>query len=266
MMNMIRADLYYLTRGKGIYITMAIVIALAALLVLILAPAVPYGGNVMINNAAIPYIGTVIDGVTSIPLLYMTISQTNILLMVFVLLTVAPLFSNGTVKNDLAWGISRTKLYFSKLMVSLIVCVMMVVVYMVSGFMFATIRNGFGGPTPSGLWLTMLQTLGAQLWMFFALTSMLVFLVFVTKREGVVIVAFIFGSIIPQMLFFISNELGLTIPDWLLYYDVISGINRLGVLEMLETRSIIIILVTGLIYFLATTIGGIAWFRKGSVK
>ena len=40
MMNMIRADLYYLTRGKGIYITSAIVVALNILMIFILVPTV----------------------------------------------------------------------------------------------------------------------------------------------------------------------------------------------------------------------------------
>jgi len=266
MMNMIRADLYFLTRGKGIYITSAIVIALNILMIFILVPTVSYGGSAMINGVQIPYIGRVVDGVTSIPLLTMTMSQTNLLLMVFVLLAVFPMFSNGTVKNDLAWGVSRAKLYLSKLMVSLLLCVMLVALYVISGFLLATIANGFGGPVPAGLWLTMFQTLGAQLWMFFALTAILVFLVFVTKREGVVIVAFIFGAVVPQILMLMIDSLGVRIPEWLFYYDIISGINRLGVMELLEPRSIVITLGAGAIYFFATTIGGIVWFRKGSVK
>jgi len=266
MMNMIRADLYFLTRGKGIYITSAIIIALNILMIFILVPTLTPDTSAMINGVQIPYMGGTVDGLTSISLLYMTTSQINILLMVFVLLAVGPMFHNGTVKNDLAWGISRTKLYVSKLVVSLILCTMMVGLYVISGFLIATIANGFGGPVPEGLWLTMFQTLGAQLWMFFALAAILVFLVFVTKREGVVIVAFIFGAVVSQLLIFTMDNLGLTIPNWILYYDIISGINMLGVMEMLEVRSIITILVAGTIYFLATTIGGIVWFRKGSVK
>ena len=186
--------------------------------------------------------------------------------MVLVLLAVAPMFSNGTIKNDLAWGVSRAKLYISKLVVSLGLCIAMVVFYMGSGFLIATIANGFGGPVPEGLWTTMFQTLGAQLWMFFALTAILVFLIFITKREGVVIITFIAGAMAPQMLFFILSEVGVTIPQWLLYFDIGSSINRLGYLELLETRSIFIILAAGLIYMLGTTIGGIAVFKKGSVK
>ena len=266
MMNMIRADLYYLTRGKGIYITSAIIVALNILMIFILAPTLTPDSSAIINGVQIPYMGRTIDGITSIPLLYMTTSQTNILLMVFVLLAVSPMFHNGTVKNDLAWGVSRTKLYASKLAVSLILCSMMVGLYVMSGFLLATIANGFGGPVPEGLFLTAFQSLGAQLWMFFALTAILVFLIFVTKREGVVIVAFIFGGIVPQMLLFLMNEIGVRIPTWLFYFDIGSGINRLGVLELLETRSIILILTAGAVYFLATTIGGIVWFRRGSVK
>ena len=266
MMNMIRADLYFLTRGKGIYITLGIVLVLNLLILFVLAPTMEPDSNININGVAIPYMGSVIDGVTSIPLLYMTISQVNIFLMVFVLLAVAPIFVNGTVKNELAWGMSRTKLYLSKLAVSFGLCVIMIVFYMISGFLLATIRNGFGGPAPAGLWLTMFQTLGAQLWMLFALTSILVFLVFLTKREGIVIVAFIFGAIVPQLLLFSLDNLGISIPNWLLYYDVVSGINRLGFLELLDTRSIIMILGAGSIYLLVTTIGGILWFRKGSIK
>ena len=264
MMNMIRADLYFLTRGKGIYITFGIILAINALLIFLLGPDAD--GNTMINGVPIPYMGETIDGVTSLSLLYMTTNMTSILLMVLVLLAVSPMFINGTVKNDLAWGVSRINLYLSKLVVSLGLCVAMLAFYMVAGFLMATLVNGFGGPAPEGLWLTMFQSLGTQLWMFFALTAILVFLVFVTKREGVVIVAFIFGAMIPQILFLILNDIGVRIPNWLLYIDVGSSINRLAVLELLETRSILIILTTGAVYFLATTIGGIAWFRKGSVK
>ena len=264
MMNMIRADLYFLMRGKGIYITFGIILALNALVIFLLGPDAD--GNTVINGVPIPYMGGTIDGVTSLSLLHMTIAQINILLMVLVLLAVSPMFHNGTVKNDLAWGISRIKLYLSKLVVSLGLCVAMVAFYMIAGFLMATIVNGFGGPVPKGLWPTLFQSLGAQLWMLFALTAVLVFLVFVTKREGVVIVAFIFGAMVPQFLFLVLNDLGIRFPNWLLYFDIGSSLNRLAVLELLETRSVLIILTAGAVYFLATTIGGIIWFKRGSVK
>lgn len=272
MMNMIRADLYLITRNKALYITFAVIVAYIILLLFVIAPGVPeyYDagllGHTNINGVNIPHMGSNISGLDSIRLLYMTILQMNFIIMVLVVLAAAPIFTNGTVKNDLAWGISRVKLYISKLVISLGLCVVMVLFYMTTGFLMATIANGFGGPAPDGLWLTIIQTLSTQLLMFFASTSIGVFLVFVTKRESLVIGLFIGGTIIPSLLFTILTGLDISLPNWFLYTDIGINISRLGTLELLDAQSIITILSIATIYILATTIGGIAIFKRGSVK
>ena len=264
MMNIIRADMYAILRGKAVYITFG---ALLLLHVLVIGTQGIGGINFIgvegANNFEMPDIG--FDGARSAALLYTRTDNTIFFMLPLIILAAAPIFTFGTVKNDVAWGICRTKLYLSKLIVSLGLCVLLMLLYMGAGMLLATVLNGFGGPVPSEYWINLFQTVGAQLFMMFAVTCFGVFLVFTSKNTTIATSLYIGIFIIPSMVIMLLLDAGVNVI-WLLDFDLMMGVNRLGFFDQLETRTILTTLGVGAGYILVTTMGGIALFRRAEIK
>jgi len=269
MRNLIRADIYAIVRGKALYITFAVILALNILVI----STHNSGGGINIGfefdaeqaaNATIQQQG--LDGIGSAMLLYTNMDIMVYFLLPLIILAAAPIFKHGTVKNDLAWGISRTKLYMSKLVLCISLCILMVVFYMTSGMLLATITNGWGSVTPDGYWLGLIQTLGAQLFMLIALACIGVFLVFTTKRTAAVNGAYIAFCFVPLMIMSLLFETGVVTSQRMMDFDITMGINRLGFLSQLQTSSILTIFAVGAGYMVLSTVGGLALFRKAEIK
>ncbi|MCL2249427.1 MAG: hypothetical protein FWC13_09160 [Oscillospiraceae bacterium] len=263
MSNIIRADIYSIVRGKALYVTFALIMIFH-----IITIGTQSAGGITIGGAGnlgmeIPEVG--FDGIRSASFLYSQMDTMAFFLLPLIILAAAPIFSNQTVKNDIAWGISRTKLYMSKLAIAIGLCVLMVLFHMGVGMAFATLLHGWGGITPDGFWLGLLQTVGAQLVMLIALTCIGAFLIFTFRRTAIVNGAYIAFYLIPSMLLSFFHSQGFNVTR-LLDFDIMSGINRLGFLSQLETYSILTILGVGAAYIVVTTVAGIILFKRAEIK
>jgi len=263
MIGLIRAEAYAILRGKALYITLG---AMFLLHILVIGTQMHIGvdfSSVESMGLESPDIG--FDGVRSAELLYTQTDNTIFFLLPLIILAAGPIFTFGTVKNDIAWGISRAKLYLSKLMIGIGLCVLMMIFYMGVGMLTATALNGFGGPVPDGYWLNLLQIVGAQLFMLLAMTCLGVFLVFLTKSTLAATGIYIGVAVVPAIIITMVADAGTNIVR-LLDFDLMIGINRLGFLSQLETRNVVTILGVGALYMLVTTIGGIAIFKRAEIK
>jgi len=151
MINVLRADIYRLTRGKTLYILLAAVVILAALNVL---PA--YGQGIFGDASWLwvpadptdPYSPNVpvlwLTGDLSLAYMLMNAKYFSYVLIPVVIVVAVTMFSSGAVKNSLAWGASRTKLYLSAWIISSVTCVALFLVYLGSGVAMATIAHGPG--------------------------------------------------------------------------------------------------------------------------
>jgi len=186
-------------------------------------------------------------------------------LLPIVIIAAGAMFSHNTVKNDIAWGISRTKLYFSKLLLATVIGVLMLLFYIVAGMIMATVLGGLGGPAPAGHWLGLLQIFAAQLVILVAIIAVGVFLAFTTKRNAAVNGIFIAFCLLPPM---IISLLMLGNPDFsrFLDYDLLTNLMRLANLPNLETREILRALGLGMFYLAASTTAGVALFSRAEIK
>jgi ABC-2 type transport system permease protein len=99
MMNMIRADIYAMTRGKGLYITFGLIFLLNILLI-----NAQGSGTIGIHFSD----GTLgveaqelgFDGIMSVVLLYTNMSNMMFFLLPLIILASAPIFTHGTVKEN----------------------------------------------------------------------------------------------------------------------------------------------------------------------
>jgi ABC-2 type transport system permease protein len=273
MLNVIKADLYRLFRSKGFYITMIL-----AIVYIILQTAASSTGGVMVmvgdgpvsvadseGNILYSNIPPAFTGSTA-PFHMMNNTDTLLyFLLPFIVFIAAADFSTDTVKNVLANGMSRVKYYLSKLVLSCIFCVILLLAQTVFSIITATVLRGFDGTFDIEFIGRLVRPLSAQLFMCLSVVCMGIFFAFITKRTAAVVGTYIAFCMVPLMLmiilFLINNSL-----EFLFRYDVISNIRMLASIDLAETADIIRAFAIGGVYILASTIGGIALFKRSEIK
>lgn len=262
MLNMMKAEIYRLVRGKTIYITAAILVALVVLMVCtdgsvgvsISSDAFPAGaemaesGGIAAVRKCLGYTDNLIYFM--IPL-FMSVSMT--------------MFTCGTIKNDIASGVSRTQLYLSKLILSVGMCVVLIFFYVLIAFLGGTIfQGGVGDLTQSNI-LSILKTLGAQGVILFAFTAIGVFLSFVVRRSAAVSGGYIAFSIVPVLLIVILSESNTRLLEYL-KYDLTGCMKLFAYIDSVSSADILRGVITGAAYIFVTTLAGIMIFRRSEIK
>ncbi|MCL2360515.1 MAG: ABC transporter permease [Defluviitaleaceae bacterium] len=267
MLNLIRADIYRVLRGKALYITLIVLLANCILMVISMNAFQTGVVTITMPEAVIDELvpSMAVTGVTTPQLIATQMENFVFFLLPVIVIVAGAIFSHGTVKNDIAWGVSRTKLYFSKLILSSVIGFLLMLVYIGFSTVIAMIINGYGGPAPAGHWISLLQIFSAQLLLLLAFIGVGVFLAFVTKRVAAVnggFIAFIFVPLfILSMVVLINTNL-----EWLMEYEMLGNIMALAYLPYMETREILRALGIGAFFLVGSTIGGIALFRRSEIK
>ncbi|MCL2572197.1 MAG: ABC transporter permease [Defluviitaleaceae bacterium] len=265
MMNMIRADMYRIIRGKGMYITFAVLIVLN---ILVIGQGLHVGINYgyMQDSVGVEAPNLYNSWHSAATVLYNNMNSIIFFLLPIVIMSAGAMFANRTVKNDIAWGMSRTRLYLSKLLLAVGLSVILVVFYMLSGMIIAIILRGFDGSVPSGYWQNLFQTVGSQLLVMLGATSLGIFMVFTFKRSSAVIAAYIALCLIPSMIIMMLSETVAPGIIRLMDFDLMFSIVRLGSFSQLDTHVILSALGVGAAYIAVCTIGGIALFKRAEIK
>jgi ABC-2 type transport system permease protein len=186
-------------------------------------------------------------------------------LLPFIVFIAAADFSAETAKNVLSNGMSRTKYYLSKLILSCVFCVLILLAQIVISIIAATALRGFGGTFGMEFLGRLLRPFSAQLFMCLAVNCVGMFFVFVTRRTAAVNGAYIAFCILPflimAILFQINDKL-----VFLFKYDVPTNVKMLAHIDLTESIDIIRAFTIGLFYIVASTLGGIAIFKKAEIK
>jgi ABC-2 type transport system permease protein len=270
MLNLIRADLYRIVRGKALYITAAVLIGFTILLVLSQESFVIGVDNTTLNEARIEEMQQIdaLQGETNTGsgiarVLYSTDWLQYFMLSVIIFVA-APIFSHGTIKNSLSSGVSRVKIYLSKLILILAGIAVMMVLYMGFGMLLATFRHGFGSPT-AGYWGELFKVLGTQFVVLSGFAGIGALLVFATKRVAIVNSAYIAYHLVPALVISILRG---RFPSAIKYYDYFLGglSSKFEILPMLPSSEVAQIIAAALTYLVVTTVLGVALFKKVDVK
>lgn len=252
MLNMMRADIQRIFRGKGIYFTMG---------ALILAIFMHVIGTSNAGDTALRYAGV------SMPFYMMQLTSNVVLTMIPIVIFIAgDDFTTGAVKNVLTNGTSRMHYYISKLMLSFLFCIFLFVLHIFGGTIIATIIHGFGGTFDMEFVIGVLQPFSVQLFLLLAVTCVGMFFVFVTRNTNAVtgwFVGFIMapGLIIVQLLAPI-NERFMDLLD----FELATMLFSLASFPELSTGDITRMLLTGVAYILISTIAGMIVFRRCEIK
>ena len=253
MMNIIRADIYRITRNKGIIANFIGVAVSAALLMIIFGF---FGEGTEYANAI-----NAAEG----------LFELSNLAIIFVLpiftIVAAPIFRDGTAKNEVAWGTSRTMLYVTRLLIITVLVILLRIVLFTSGMLTATILFGFGDAS-SGFWLEFFQIFGSQLFLFIAASWLGVFIVFTIQNAYAVIEVWGGLLLFPMIIANTLEQFNIapSVVEFIRTVDMAEGIARLANISELNTSAILWIFMIGAFWLVVPTVIGLKIFQTKEIK
>lgn len=262
MINLIKADLYRIFRSKGIYITTGL------LLVLFVLQARGEIDSIGVSSSEMEGIEEVVQQLTGIiaPLIIMKGNDNLLYFLLPIIIFIASVdFSSGTAKNVLSNGVSRTKYYFSKLILSMLFCTVILASSIVIPTIIVTLMNGFGGEFDLEFISQVLNAFGLQLFLFFVVTSIGIFFVFTTKRTAAVNGLYIAFCLAPMLLIILLYSISEKFSK-LLDYEMVMNIRIAANVNSMVSDEIIKIIIVGLVYLVTSLVGGLVLFRKCDIK
>lgn len=180
-----------------------------------------------------------------------------------VAIVTSSIFYYGTAKNDIAYGVPRSWLYFSKLLLALLVCLLLVVAYYLPAFIAAVLFNGLGKAEVA--WHNIIIGIGANFLVYTAFVSLGIFLVFLLKSTSLAAVAFYVFVVI--MAFFVPL---VTVTDANVHIlravDLFNGIRMTTRLGALPTEFIVNIFVGVFLYNVLFISIGVYSFGRSEIK
>jgi ABC-type transport system involved in multi-copper enzyme maturation permease subunit len=274
MLNIIKADLYRVFKGKAIYTVFAVLIAF------IIFQSIAGTGGVGINttrpegdteaeilqNALEEMTAiTKADGMTAPFIMAGAAGNMVYFLIPLVICFIGADFSSGAVKNALSRGIPRVTYYFAKLIPVAVCAVIIQLFNLILPIIVATIRHGFGGDFTM-IWLgEVLTVYGVQTLMLLAITCVGMLIAFATKKTSAIIGVFIAFLMVPTLIFGILGMIS-TSFDFLMGYDIVSSIGFAAGFSALPSADIIRMFALCAVYILAGTAVGVTVCRKSDIK
>ncbi|MFS0575075.1 ABC transporter permease [Sporosarcina sp. 179-K 3D1 HS] len=139
MLNLLAAEKIKLLRSKRLWIVLGI------LFILPIMQAVSFHFEVQNGKEPVQIIETVINGATAILMIKKNGFTILLVLSAFISFLIGEEFHNGTIRNALSLGQSRTHYYLSKLVIAALVSIVSVIGLTVIGMISYSIAFGFGG-------------------------------------------------------------------------------------------------------------------------
>jgi len=269
MMNIIRADIYRITRGKTLFVTFAIVALLSAAVVIAsgigLDEMPVLEGSIMVQTSVEAQQSLEFNGMNAMAALF-AMSSFNIMFLIPLFAVVAGhVFQEGTAKNEVTWGTSRTKIYLARAVTVAVLCVMVLIAFIGVGTAIATAMRGFG-EVPDGWFLSyFLAPFTAQSFMFISSGLFGIFVVFMVKGSVVTVELFclgMFGAGFITMIFAVSG----TDVSPILRVDMLHQIALLANVAHMETNDIIMALGLGAVWLIVPMVIGIYKFKTAEIK
>lgn len=249
MNNLLRANLIRVFSGLSIYITICILLAVSTLIVL---------------TTTASAVGNAFYGAETIQVIFNGMSNMVYLVLALAIFVSGAMFTSRAVENELAFGLSRAKIYFSHLILSSALCVVLVVLFIAWAVILGTILRGFG-TVPQGFWAEKFAILGLQMLLLLAINALATFLVFTTRRTSVTIGAFFALILVPRFLtemFAVFNVAFLRLRD----FDIIHNLILAAQLSALNAEQIMQVFFLGVGIIVFTTSVGIVLFQWADIR
>ena len=270
MTNLMKADMYRIMRGKGIYITFAVMLSIIILTVFVMrvAPIVGVSPEVVIDEFVFDDEQLMAAETMSAAIAaQMAIDSMNNIIYFFlpllVLVSMAT-FSSGAVKNELTVGISRTKFYLSKWLLAVGISLAFMALFVLLHIIFALMVDGMGY-WPGGAIVDMLQAFGLQALLTIGLVSVGIFFGFLTRRTSATIGLYIALALVPSL---VISILMVPFPRAVeaFNYDLSGLYFHFATPSLMTNFEIGRGIIVALGYIVVATVAGIALFKRAEVK
>jgi len=281
MMNIMRADMYRLLRGKTVYIMLAIMLVLVGFTVFVFRAA-PQTGMIVIsseesiddealgglgeilNEFMIGDAAEVMSGAVAAQIALSSMDVLVYFILAVIIIVAMANFSCGTIKNDIATGVGRVNLYFSKFLLSFILSVGLMLLYFFMTVAFALMVDGVGY-WGNGFVLEVLASFGAQMVLVLAINSFGLFLGFVLRNDSAIGWIYLAILFVPAL---ILHLLSLAVPSALdlLRFDIITQFEYLSQITNITFAEAVRSFVICAILIFVPTIAGISIFKRAEIK
>lgn len=260
MLNIIKADLYRIRREKGIYITLGLLIIF--ILVQVITES---SGTIGVSTNLLPT-GNFehIDGISAVFQGMGLVDNYLYFLLPLIIIIADVDFSTGTVKNVISSGFSRTKYYFSKLLIAGFFAVLILIINVIITGVTVSILYGVGDGFNIEIVKDFFKVFIPQAFLFCGVAAVGVFLIFALKRTGIVVGLYIAFCLAPIFFIFSISDYMPKVLE-LLNYDVVSNLRILSAIPK-DNEYIMRSLLIGSGYIIVSIIGSLCVFKKSELK
>ena len=264
MLNLMKADMYRIVRGKGLYIIFGLAALFIALTVFVFRSVAIVLGVANVDPMDFER-AAYLTGADASLLALGNVSNSMYLFLIVPFIVVAMAgFSSGAVKNELSAGIGRGKLYGAKWMLSVLVGLVFLIFNMVLTVVLALLVDGLGD-WGYGHLANVLQSFGLQVLVMSALMSVGIFIAFVTRKTAATLGIFLAFVFVPGAL---ASILAMAF-DWAAryaYYDLTAQFAFFANVAMIDRLQIVRGVVLAVGFIVVPTVAGLAIFRRAEIK
>jgi len=296
MLNIIKADLYRITRGRGLYITISVFIAFMLLMTFSMGQGSvgmdidqienpdQYSEMTLDNGETVlMYDPGVIDINGYLAPFVLASSADNAIwfILPFLVFFITSDFANGAVKNLLSSGFSRAKYYGAKIILMAGVTLALWLLYILIPIVTAAIwRGGFGDksdeyflwevfniyrPDANFLW-EVLKIYLPQLYLMYAVTFIGMFIAFAFRRTAALNTLYIVAMFVPSVVSFIVHNFNKKLGELIMKWSITTNMQMFGYPNGAVPPSLSRSLILGSVVIAACAAGGILLFRRAEIK
>lgn len=271
MFNIMRADVYRILRGKGIYICLMLVLITVGSSIY-----AKFGGtmglNLDVNGAPVEEVVNIenmddffaLMEAQEVDVDIMSVGGNLYYFFIFVVFAVFCVdLSNRTARNVISSGVPRNTYYLSKLILSLLIGTFFIVLHTYTAYFGNLLYNGSAYGTSFGtITIIMLR----QLPMFYGIISILVMLsALLQKASKYIAVTALLLMVVQLVLISLSSIFSWDLNTLLLYtFEGIIG--SMAVIGAIPTDVLIRGIAVGVTMVIVSTIVGMGYFKKCTIK
>lgn len=261
---MIKADLFRLRKGKGIYIVFGILLSISLLYVFAgVMGTVGLGTNMEELDALSNIVRT---GYNTAIFCLQDLSIIQYIILAVMILIVGEDFTNNVKKNTLSRGSSRTKFILSKIVTILLLEIFVCFFYVTISVIGATLVNGFGGEfNLASIW-EVLKRLLPQIYIIFSLLCLAMLILVLSKKTTATVFFFIALPMILSLVLMLLNLFpnSANLITALQGFDILSGLTSIATSNY-SVEHVIKLLITSTIFVGLGTYFTTAVFKKSDM-
>lgn len=272
MINLISGELYKLFRRKAFYICGILMCILSVLSVVSIkvSSAMVDENQLRMSGLSEEQIASTLSkltgytGIRYIPVSFAQTDMCGIVLGIFIAMIVTSEFSNGTIKLYASKGISRMKLYLSKLLVCCFATLIYLVLMAIPGFIVASAFWGVG-TVDKTIIAELIKIVLLETLIYFAITSIVVCLCNLFKNSGAAIIASVMFILVFSNVFEVINLIFEKHKINSGKYWIVSMTGEIAHFNIIN-EEVIRVLIGSVIYIAISTLAGYYVFRKRDIE